>query len=69
MRYQSFRLQVWRSDRFGYAQWCARLEGLQDGQDQRFTSSDALLSHLRALLGPEQHADLQRAEHIEDETS
>jgi hypothetical protein len=67
MRYQSFRLQVWRSDRFGYAQWSALLEEVQDGQNHRFTSPDALLSHLHALLALE-HGAVQQAEHIDNDT-
>lgn len=57
MRYQSFRLQVWRSDRFGYAQWSAQLEEMQGGHSHRFTSPAALLSHMQALLAVEQPAD------------
>jgi hypothetical protein len=65
MRYQSFRLQVWQSDRFGQAQWSARLEGLQDGRHQRFHSADALLAYLGARLD----TDIQDAEHTENELS
>jgi hypothetical protein len=71
MRYQSFRLQVWRSDRFGYAQWSARLEEMQDGQCHRFTSPDALLSHMQALLAVEQQVDVappKQGEHIDNDT-
>ena len=68
MRYQSFRLQVWRSDRFGHAQWCARLEGLQDGRSHRFSSAEALLSHLHMQLDLDQHAGSQRPKHEDNET-
>lgn len=69
MRYQSFRLQVWRSDRFGYAQWSARLEEMQDGQCHRFTSPDALLSHMQTLLAVEQQLDAAPSKQAEDETA
>jgi hypothetical protein len=69
MRYQSFRLQVWRSDRFGLAQWSALLEGPQGGRHVRFTNTDALLSHLHTLLTLDQHAGAQPSEPSENETS
>jgi hypothetical protein len=69
MRYQSFRLQVWRSDRFGYAQWSARLEENLHGECHRFTSPDALLAHLHALLAVEQQADAQPPKPGENETA
>ena len=68
MRYQSFRLQVWRSDRYGYAQWAAKLEDLQDGQYYRFTTTGALLSHLQALLDPEEQASPPQAESSKNDT-
>lgn len=69
MRYQSFMLQVWRSDRFGHAQWSAKLEGLQDGRHLRFDSPGALLSHLHTLLDLEHQAELQRPEDAETDPS
>ncbi len=49
-RYTSFVLRVWRSSRHGREQWAARLEDLQAGRSEQFTSSDALLAHLRRVL-------------------
>ena len=63
MRYASFRLQVWHSNRLGRIQWSARLEGLQDGHRMQFSSPDALLTHLRALLDPDQTTGMWPAEH------
>jgi hypothetical protein len=67
VRYESFRLQVWRSNRHGRVQWSARLEGLQDGRHSQFNSPDALLSHLHALLDPEQPAGTLPTSWIEHE--
>ena len=47
MRYDSFRLRVWRSIRLGRTQWSARLEELKDGQATQFASLAALVAHLR----------------------
>ncbi len=52
-RYTSFMLRVWRSSRHGRVQWAVRLEDLQDGRCEQFTSTDALIDHLRQLLDPE----------------
>ena len=54
VRYDSFRLQVWRSIRLDRVQWSARLEELQDGRQTQFASLDALVAHLRARLDPEE---------------
>jgi hypothetical protein len=51
-RYVSFRLQVWHSSRHDRLQWAARLEHLQNGQCEQFTSTDALLAYLRQILDP-----------------
>ena len=52
-RYTSFVLRVWRSSRHGREQWAARLEDLQAGRSEQFTSTDALLAHLRRVLDPD----------------
>lgn len=52
-RYVSFMLRVWRSNRHGREQWVARLEDLQHGRCEQFTSADALLAHLHVLLDPD----------------
>lgn len=57
MRYDSFRLRVWRSIRLGRTQWSARLEELKDGRQTQFASLDALVAHLRARLDPEEPVD------------
>ncbi|HEY8285504.1 MAG TPA: hypothetical protein VIJ28_14060 [Chloroflexota bacterium] len=54
MRYDSFRLRVWRGTRHDRVQWSARLEGLQDGVELTFNSPMALFEHLRVLLDPDQ---------------
>ena len=56
-RYTSFMLRVWRSSRHGRVQWAARLEDLQAGRSEQFTSTDALLAHLRRLLDPDGRCD------------
>jgi hypothetical protein len=58
VRYDSFRLQVWRSIRLDRVQWSARLEELKDGRHTQFTSLDALVAHLLVRLDPEAIADL-----------
>jgi len=50
LRYQSYVLRVWRGSRRDRHRWSARLEGLQDGQHQRFADLDTLLAALRGLL-------------------
>jgi len=52
-RYASFLLRSWHSGRHGRVQWVGRLENLQEGQCEQFTSIDALLAHLRLLLDPD----------------
>jgi len=58
VRYDSFRLQVWRSIRLGRVQWSARLEEIKDGRRTQFASLDALVAHLRVRLDPEGSEDL-----------
>jgi hypothetical protein len=48
--YDSFLLQVWRSNRREGRQLAARLEHLQDGQRVQCAGLDALLAHLRDVL-------------------
>jgi hypothetical protein len=57
VRYDSFRLQVWRSIRLDRVQWSARLEDLKDGRCTQFAGLDALTAHLRARLDPEEIDD------------
>lgn len=67
MRYDSFRLRVWRSIRLGRTQWSARLEELKDGQQTQFASLDALVAHLRTRLDPEDPAAIPPPE-VPDDT-
>lgn len=57
MRYDTFRLQVWRSIRLDRVQWSARLEDLKDGRRTQFASLDELTAHLRVRLDPEEIDD------------
>ena len=68
MRYDSFRLQVWRSIRLDRVQWSARLEDLKDGRRTQFASLDALITHLRVRLDPEAIEDLSAPAQDERET-
>jgi hypothetical protein len=52
-RYTSYLLRVWRSSRHDRVQWSARLEDLQAGNSEQFTSADSLFAHLRSLLDPD----------------
>ncbi len=67
VRYDSFRLQVWRSIRLDRMQWSARLEDLKDGRRTQFTNLDALVAHLRVRLDPEAIADLPAPAPVEGE--
>ena len=67
MRYDSFRLRVWRSIRLGRTQWSARLEELKDGRQTQFASLDALVAHLRARLDPEEPENPLLPENFEEE--
>ena len=67
MRYQSYRLQVWQSDRFGYVQWSARLEEMQGGENHRFSSPNALLSYLQSLLTLDLHPIVESPNRVENE--
>jgi hypothetical protein len=51
-RYDSFLLRIWRSVGDGGTRWAIRLEHVQQGGQQRFTSLEALLAHLRTLADP-----------------
>jgi hypothetical protein len=64
-RYTSFVLRVWRSSRHDRVQWAARLEDLQEGRCEQFTSTDALLAHLRRLLDPDARSGPDPPEGIE----
>lgn len=68
MRYDSFRLRVWRSIRLGRTQWSARLEELKDGRDTQFASLDALVAHLRMRLDPEDPERLPPPAEVDSET-
>lgn len=68
MRYDSFRLRVWRSIRLGRTQWSARLEELKDGRDTQFASLDALVAHLRMRLDPEDPESLPPPAEVDSET-
>jgi hypothetical protein len=68
VRYDSFRLQVWRSIRLDRVQWAARLEELKDGRQTQFTSLDALVAHLRVRLDPEEPEDLSHPAQVDGET-
>ncbi len=65
-RYASFVLRVWRSSRHGREQWAARLEDLQDGRSEQFTSSEALLAHLHRVLDPDGRSGPDPPEGIEN---
>jgi hypothetical protein len=52
-QYDSFLLQIWRSNRREGRQFSARLEHLQDGRSVRCIGIDALLAHLREVLEAE----------------
>ncbi|MGH2347043.1 MAG: hypothetical protein ACRDG4_17590 [Chloroflexota bacterium] len=64
-RYTSYLLRVWRSSRHDRVQWSARLEDLQAGSREQFTSADALLNHLRLLLDPDAPSGPDPPEHTE----
>ena len=68
VRYDSFRLQVWRSIRLDRMQWSARLEELKDGRQTQFASLDALVAHLRARLDPEEIDDPSAPAPVDSET-
>jgi hypothetical protein len=68
VRYDSFRLQVWRSIRLDRVQWSARLEDLKDGRSTQFAGLDTLITHLRTRLDPEEIDDLSAPAPIEGET-
>jgi hypothetical protein len=68
VRYDSFRLQVWRSIRLDRVQWSARLEDLKDGRGTQFAGLDDLVAHLRVRLDPEEIDDLSAPAPIEGET-
>lgn len=68
VRYDSFRLQVWRSIRLGRVQWSARLEEIKEGQRTQFASLEALVAHLRVRLDPEGPEDLSVPTHVDGET-
>jgi hypothetical protein len=61
MRYDSFRLRVWRGTRHDRVQWSARLEGLQDGVEFRFNAPDALFAHLRTVLDVDAPTEIGQA--------
>jgi hypothetical protein len=65
-RYTSYMLRVWRSSRHGREQWAARLEDLQNGQSEQFAGPDALLTHLRRVLDPDDRSGPDPLEEIED---
>ena len=68
VRYDSFRLQVWRSIRLDRVQWSARLEDLKDGRRTQFAGLDALITHLRMRLDPEEIDDLAVPAHDDSES-
>jgi hypothetical protein len=64
-RYTSYLLRVWRSSRHDRVQWLARLEDLQAGSREQFTSADALFAYLRLLLDPDAPSGPGPPEHAE----
>ena len=68
MRHDSFRLQVWRSIRLDRVQWSARLEDLKDGRSTQFAGLDALITHLRMRLDPEEIDALSAPTDVAGET-
>ena len=49
--HDTYLLHVYRSRAVGGWQWAARLERLPGGESQSFNDPEALLAHLRTLLG------------------